>query len=103
MPAVFIGFAVWIIPQLRERLTADRGLWIWPAVGALLPLLFLWIHFCLAGQKNVVYSKDSSINESMSRLEKRTWSEAILAADYASLTANIYICLRLIFGGQTYF
>ena len=103
LPAVFIGFAVWIIPQLRERLTADRGLWILPAVGALLPLIFLWLHFCLAGQKNVVYSKDSSINESMSRLEKRTWSEAILAADYASLTANIYICLRLIFGGQTYF
>lgn len=103
LPALAAGIGLWIFPSLRSALTASSLGMIFAAVCILLPVVFLLLHLCLANQKNQVCSQDSTVNEKLNRIQKRTWTGALVAADYASLTAGLYICARLLFGQELYF
>lgn len=103
LPALAVGIGLWIFPSLRSTLTASSLGMIFAAACILLPAIFLLLHLCLANQKNQVYSQDSTVNEKLNRIQKRTWTGALVAADYASLTAGLYICARLLFGQELYF
>lgn len=103
LPALAAGLGLWIFPTLRNTLTASSPGIIFASVCTFLPIVFLLLHLCLSGQKNQVYSQDSAVNEKLNLIRKRTWTGALVAADYASLTAGLYICARLLFGRELYF
>ena len=94
------GLLFWCIPAVRRSFLTVSGEWIFLATAVFIPLFFLILHQCLTSRKNTVYSKDSQINEKINRLEKRTWSIVIIAADYASFAANLYISLRFLASGS---
>ncbi len=89
-----VGLLFWCIPAARRSFLSVSGAWSFPAIAVFIPLFFLVLHQCLTSRKNTVYSKDSQVNEKINRLEKRTWSIVIIAADYASFSASLYISLR---------
>ena len=107
LPSLAAGLGLWIFPTLRNTLTASSPGIIFASVFAsvctFLPIVFLLLHLCLSGQKNHVYSQDSAVNEKLNLIRKRTWTGALVAADYASLVAGLYICARLLFGRELYF
>lgn len=103
LPALAVGIGLWVFPALRSTLTATSLGMIFAAVCVLLPAVFLILHLCLSVQKNQVYSQDSTVNEKLNRIQKRTWTGSLVAADYASLTAGLYLCARLLFGRELYF
>ena len=103
LPSLAAGLGLWIFPTLRNTLTASSPGIIFASVCTFLPIVFLLLHLCLSGQKNQVYSQDSAVNEKLNLIRKRTWTGALVAADYASLTAGLYICARLLFGRELYF
>lgn len=100
LPALAAGIGLWIFPALRSSFTKLSGGWIFPALAVFLPLLFLSLHLFFTGRRNEVYSQDSTVNEKLNRLTKRTWSAAMLTADYAGMVGLLYICLRIVFGKE---
>lgn len=103
LPALAAGWCFWMLPGLRERLVADSAGAIFSSLAAILPVFFCALHLCFAGRKNEVFSQDSSINEKLNRLQKRTWTGSIIAADYASFSGILYLCFRLLLGEQLAF
>lgn len=72
-------------------------------ICTLLPLFFIVLQQCLTSRKNNVYSQDTSVNEKVNRLEKYTWSVALLIADYARMAAGIYLVLRITLSHELFF
>ncbi len=102
LPPLAGGLLLWAVPRTREVLSASSVGWVFGGTCVVLPLVFLCLHLSLAGRKNQVYSQDSTVNEQVNRLEKRGWTAALTAADYASFGAGLYLCLRLVCGGRLY-
>lgn len=103
LPTLAAGLCFWIFPDFRERFLAESGGWVWPLTAVLLPVFFCALHICLAKRKNEVFSRDSSVNEKLNHMQKRTWTGSIIAADYASFAGILYLCLRILMTEQLNF
>lgn len=103
LPALAAGIGLWLFPAVRRAVTGTAPGMVFAPVCGLLPAVFLLLHLCLSGQRNRVFSLDSAINEKISRIQKRTWTGALIAADYAALAAGLYICIRLLTGRELHF
>lgn len=103
LPALAAGVCFWVLPNLRERFLAESEGVIFSFMAVMLPIFFCTLHLCFARRKNEVFSQDSSINEKLNRLQKRTWTGSMIAADYASFSGILYLCLRLLLGERLAF
>ena len=93
---VVLGFAgSFLLPEVRSFWGAEPLQWILPSTILVTTLMFWGMHLWFAYRKNVVYSMDSSVNLSLNRMEKRTWSVLLLMTNYLSLFSWAYLVLKL--------
>lgn len=95
LPTVLCFAASFALSQVRAFWGSEPLQWILP--GTILATMFLFwgMHVWFAYRKNTVYSMDSSVNLSLNRMEKRTWSVLLLTINYLSLFGWLYLVVKL--------
>lgn len=92
---IMLGFLI-LIPKVNHYFVMNPEQWIIPGTVGAVMILFWILNIAFVYKRNVVYSEDSSVNLSMNRMEKRTWSIIWLSTNYLILLSMLYLIIRII-------
>ena len=95
MPVALCYVASFSLPAVRSYWSSEAVDWIFPDTILTTIVLFWGLHLWFSYRKNTVYSMDSSINLSLNRMEKHTWSVLLLTINYLSLFGWLYLVLKI--------
>lgn len=96
VPPFILTVGVLALPSVQKFLKAGMGGWtlFWISLGV--NVFFFVFHLWIERRQNVVYSKNSSINQGLNRLVKRTWTLSLLGCTWIHTLAWLYMVVCMI-------
>lgn len=95
LPVALCFVASFALPAVRSYWVSETLDCIFPSTILVTICLFWGLHLWFSYRKNTVYSMDSSVNLSLNRMEKHTWSVLLLTINYLSLFGWLYLVLKI--------
>lgn len=80
-----------LVPGVRGYLSGSDDGWMLLAAASFAGVLFAVIHAVILRMRNRIYSEDSSVNLKVNRMQKNTWSWALVGCGLLNAGAYLFI------------